>query len=162
MTTAKSLTSYIEEHEIEEANNVVLDQMQALTGKRELPRPCGPWLAVKIYIRPEELKKVKQEDGTEVTLYLPDQSRASDKWTNCVGLVVGMGPGAYTGKNPDGSDRFPEGPWCRVGDFVVFPRYESQVFMWRGIALMTIYDDKVQMVVSDPTEVQAGHSIDKF
>jgi len=162
MSAAKSKTSYIEDHEVEEANKVVADQMLALTGKAELPRPCGPWIAVKIYIRPEELKTITDDTGKTVTLYLPDQSRASDKWTNCVGLVVGMGPGAYTGQNADGSARFPEGAWCRIGDFVVFPRYEGQVFMWRGVAMMLIYDDKVQMVVADPTEVQAGHTIDKF
>ena len=158
----KSKTSYIEDHEVAEAEKVIAEEFAALTGKPGLPRPVGPWLAIKIYIRPEELKTITNDQGEKVTLYLPDASRASDKWTNCVGLVVGMGPAAYTGKNSDGSDRFPEGAWCRVGDFVVFPRYEGQVFMWRGVAMMLIYDDKVQMVVSDPTEVQAGHTVDKL
>ena len=48
---------------------------------------------------------------------------------------------------------------AKIGDWVVFPRYESQVFSWRGVAMMTIYDDAVQMVVDDPSEVLAGHKV---
>lgn len=158
----KSATSYIEEHEEAEAIKVVSDQFKEITGKAELPRPCGYKIAVKIYIRPEEIKTIKGDDGVERTLWLPNQSRDSDKWTNCVGLVVGVGPQAYKGKNPDGTDKYPEGPWCKVGDFVIFPRYESQVFMWRGVAMMNINDDVVQMVVSDPRDVVSGHTIDKY
>lgn len=157
----KSQTSYIEEHEEAEAIQVVTEQFKALTGKAELPRPCGYKLAVKIYIRPEELKTITDDTGKQVTLYLPDRSRQSDKWMNCVGLVCGVGPGAYTGKNADGTDKYPEGPWCKVGDWIIFPRHESQVFMWRGVAMMNINDDAVQQVVDDPTDVQAGHTIDK-
>jgi len=157
----KSATSLIEEHEESEAIKVVTEQFKDLTGHAELPRPCGYKLAVKIYIRPEELKTIDTPEGKK-TLYLPHQSRDSDKWTNCVGLVVGVGPGAYKGKNPDGSDKYPEGPWCKIGDWVIFPRYESQVFMWRGVAMMNINDDAVQQVVGDPRDVQAGHTIDKY
>lgn len=156
-----SKTSMIEPHEELEARAVVADEFFKLTGTNILPRPCGPWLAVKIFIRPDEIKTIKDKSGKEVTLYLPQVSQAQDKYANCVGLVMAVGPGAYKGNNPDGSPRFPEGPWCKVGDWIVFPRYESHVFMYKGVAMMTIYDDKVQMVVPDPTWVQAGHTVDK-
>lgn len=147
----KSATSYIEEHEEEAAVELIKVQMEAMTKRAELPRPCGPKIAVKIYIRPKEIGNTG--------LVRTDASLEGDKWTNTVGLVVGMGAGCYKGKNPDGSEKFPEGPWCKIGDWVIFPRYESQVFSWRGVAMMTIYDDAVQMVVDEPAEVLAGHKV---
>jgi len=147
----KSATSYIEEHEEAEAVRLIKAQFKEMTKRAELPRPCGSKIAVKIYVRPEEIG--------DTGLILPDSVRAGDKWTNCVGLVCGMGQDAYSGKDQFGNERFPTGPWCKIGDWVVFPRYESQVFSWRGVAMMTIYDDAVQMVVDDPSEVLAGHKV---
>lgn len=157
-----SLTSFIEPHEESEAKALMAAEFERMTGTNILPRPCGPWLAVKIYIRPDEIKTITNDKGEQVSLYLPKISQDQDKYANCVGLVMAVGPGAYKGNNPDGTPRFPEGPWCKVGDWVVFPRYESHVFMYKGVAMMTIFDDKVQMVVPDPSWVVAGHTVDKM
>ncbi len=62
--------SNIEEHEEAEAKALIDQHFIEMTGKPFDMRPAGYLVAVKIYVRPEELKTITQEDGTEVTLYL--------------------------------------------------------------------------------------------
>lgn len=156
-----SSTSYIEPHEELQARSAVAAEFHAITGSAELPRATGYYLALKLHIRDEELVSGVDKNGKEFKLIRPQQSLDEDKYQSVVGLVVSVGPQAYKGKNVDGSERFPEGPFCKVGDFVVIPRYESFLVMWKGkIALAVLPDDKVMMVVQDPTDVAAPHMAD--
>lgn len=148
--------SYIEKHEEAEAIKLVEDQFEQLTGSRDLPRPCGYMIAVKIYVRPEEYKVVKGEDGVERTLWLPQVAQEADKYQQCVGLVVGLGPQAFKG------ERFGDQPWCKVGDWVVLPRYESQLLSFKGIAVALLVDEKVMMVVDGPQSIQHISQADKI
>jgi co-chaperonin GroES (HSP10) len=64
-------------------------------------------------------------------------------------FVVAMGPDAYADKT-----RFPNGPSCSVGDFVlVRPNTGTRVKI-HGRELRIINDDSVQAVVEDPRGVQ--------
>ena len=40
------------------------------------------------------------------------------------GIVAGIGPAAYNPKD----DRFPSGPWCQIGDRVLYARYAGKPF----------------------------------
>ena len=45
------------------------------------------------------------------------------------GLVLAMGPHCYD------KEKFPEGPWCKKGDWVIFARYAGSTNpdrRWRG------------------------------
>lgn len=153
--------SHIEPHEEEEAKNLVNQQLFEITGKPGAPNVCGYLVAIKVYVRPEDIKTILNDKGETVKLYR-SMAHDQDRFTSGVGLVVGVGPQAYKGKDQFGNERFPEGPWCKVGDWVVFPRYESTQMSWRNIPLVTVADEKVCMVVADPTDVRFGDiSMDK-
>ena len=108
-------------------------------------------MALKIYVRAEELKTIKRDDGTEATIYLPDIVRAEDKFQSCAALVCAMGPEAYQG------DKYKDsGPWCKVGDWVMIPRYEATALSYRGVAMALLPDDRILAVIADPTDVDSA------
>jgi len=64
-------------------------------------------------------------------------------------FVVAMGPDCYGDK-----DRFPTGPWCKVGDFVlVRPNAGTRVEI-HGTEMRVINDDSVEAVVLDPRGIR--------
>ena len=149
--------SNIEPHEEAEAQKFIDAQFIEMTGQPFDMRPAGYLVAVKIYIRPEELKTIKKEDGTEVTLYLPDTVRAEDKYSSVSALVCAVGPEAYQGEKFERS-----GPWCKVGDWILIPRYESTMVSYRGVAVALLPDDRVMAVIAGPEDVASGKSAGDF
>jgi co-chaperonin GroES (HSP10) len=149
--------SNIEPHEESLAKQFIDEQFIEMTGQPFDMRPAGYLVAVKIYIRPEELKTIKKEDGTEVTLYLPDTVRAEDKYSSVSALVCAVGPEAYQGEKFERS-----GPWCKVGDWILIPRYESTMVSYRGVAVALLPDDRVMAVISGPEDVESGKSAGNF
>jgi len=149
--------SNIEPHEEALAQQFIDQQFIEMTGQPFDMRPAGYLVAVKIYIRPEELKTIKKEDGTEVTLYLPDTVRAEDKYSSVSALVCAVGPEAYQGEKFERS-----GPWCKVGDWILIPRYESTMVSYRGVAVALLPDDRVMAVISGPEDVESGKSAGNF
>lgn len=97
--------------------------------------------AVKIYVRPDEIKVGK--DGK--ALYLPDMVRAEDRYQSCVGLVVALGPQAFVDK-----DGAPRGSSYRVGDWITFPRTDIMRMDFCGIPLGILTDDRAVIVTTDP------------
>jgi co-chaperonin GroES (HSP10) len=149
--------SNIEPHEEALAKQFIDEQFMEMTGKPFDMRPAGYLVAVKIYIRPEELKTITQEDGTQVTLYLPDTVRAEDKYSSVSALVCAVGPEAYQGEKFERS-----GPWCKVGDWILIPRYESTMVSYRGVAMALLPDDRVMAVITGPEDVASGKSAGDF
>lgn len=60
-------------------------------------------------------------------------------------FVVKLGDTAYTDK-----DRFPTGPWCKEGDFVLTRAYAGTRLKIHGREFRLINDDTVEAVVQDP------------
>ena len=149
--------SNIEPHEEELAKQFIDEQFIEMTGQPFDMRPAGYLVAVKIYIRPEELKTIKKEDGTEVTLYLPDTVRAEDKFSSVSALVCAVGPEAYQGEKFERS-----GPWCKVGDWILIPRYESTMVAYRGVAMALLPDDRVMAVITGPEDVESGKAANNY
>lgn len=149
--------SNIEPHEEDLAKQFIDEQFVEMTGQPFDMRPAGYLVAVKIYIRPEELKTIKKEDGTEVTLYLPDTVRAEDKFSSVSALVCAVGPEAYQGEKFERS-----GPWCKVGDWILIPRYESTMVSYRGVAMALLPDDRVMAVITGPEDVESGKAANNY
>jgi co-chaperonin GroES (HSP10) len=149
--------SNIEPHEEELAKQFIDEQFIEMTGQPFDMRPAGYLVAVKIYIRPEELKTIKKEDGSEVTLYLPDTVRAEDKFSSVSALVCAVGPEAYQGEKFERS-----GPWCKVGDWILIPRYESTMVSYRGVAMALLPDDRVMAVITGPEDVESGKAANNY
>ena len=85
--------------------------------KNKLPVPTG-W---RILVLPFKGKK-KTKGGI---LYSDEQIDRQQLATVC-GNVLAVGPQAYTG------EKFPDGPWCKVGDWVIFARYAGSRFKIEG------------------------------
>jgi co-chaperonin GroES (HSP10) len=47
-------------------------------------------------------------------------------------------------------DKFPSGPWCEQGDFVITRAYSGTRFKIHGREFRLINDDQVEAVVEDP------------
>ena len=62
-----------------------------------------------------------------------------------VGVVVDMGEQAYNDK-----ERFPSGPWCKEGDFVLVRPHAGTRLKIHGKEFRIINDDSVEGVVEDP------------
>jgi co-chaperonin GroES (HSP10) len=67
-----------------------------------------------------------------------------------MGIVVDMGAGAYGDK-----ERFPEGPWCKEGDYVMFRMNTGTRFKVNGKEFRLMNDDSVEAVIPDPKGVMA-------
>jgi co-chaperonin GroES (HSP10) len=136
--------SFIEDHEEQEAKEFIEKHLGF-----PAPRMAGYHMAVKIYVRPEDIHTfVDENTGETKSIYLPHTVTAHDKYRSCTALIVSMGPEAYK------HERFKEsGPWCKVGDWVVIPRNEGTQVNYRGVPMQFIPDDRVLAIVEDPTHV---------
>lgn len=152
--------SRIQPWEENAAKKLINDQFMEMTGKSFTMSPGGYMIAVKIFVRPEELKKVKGPDGKEVVIYRA-MTYDDDKYQSVSALVCATGPDAYKGENRDGTPRYTN-PWCKVGDWVVIPRHECFLISYRGVAMGILPDDKIIAVIDDPTDVMAPHLADRI
>ena len=62
-----------------------------------------------------------------------------------VGMVIKLGPDSYNDKN-----RFPSGPSCKEGDWIIMRSYSGTRFKIHGKEFRLINDDSVEAVVEDP------------
>ena len=68
-----------------------------------------------------------------------------DTVMSTIGLVLDVGGEAYSDK-----DRFPSGPWCKQGDYVMFRMNTGTRFKVRGKEYRLMNDDSIEAVVADP------------
>jgi co-chaperonin GroES (HSP10) len=113
------------------ANKVEDEQLKA-----KLPEPSGYRLLIAV---PEISEK------TEGGVFMPEQLKKAEETASIVGFVVKSGPEAYSDTN-----KFPSGPWCKEGDFVIFRSYSGTRFKVLGKEFRLINDDTVEAVVEDP------------
>ncbi|MFB1501917.1 co-chaperone GroES [Thiocapsa sp. N5-Cardenillas] len=104
--------------------------------KARLPEPSGYRLLIAI---PEVSEK------TEGGVFMPDGLKKAEETASIIGFVVKAGPEAYGDEN-----KFPNGPWCKEGDFVIFRSYSGTRFKVLGKEFRLINDDTVEAVVEDP------------
>mgnify|MGYP003127427070 FL=1 len=71
-----------------------------------------------------------------------------DTVMSTIGLVLDVGGEAYSDK-----DRFPSGPWCKQGDYVMFRMNTGTRFKVRGKEYRLMNDDSIEAVVADPRGV---------
>ena len=107
----------------------------------QLPKPVGYRILVALP-QPKETF-----DGSSVLK--TESAKSQDHIMSIIGLVVDMGSGAYADK-----DRFPDGAWCKEGDFVMFRMNSGTRFTIGGVEYRLMNDDSVEAVVADPTGIQ--------
>lgn len=101
-----------------------------------IPEPSG----YKLLIKPLEVK-----EKTDSGIYMPDALKQAEQTASVIGFVVKAGPDAYGDK-----DKFPNGPYCKEGDFVIFRSYSGTRFKIEKQEFRLINDDTVEAVVDDP------------
>jgi len=107
--------------------------------KSQLPEPKG-W---KILIA-----MPKADEKTDGGIVKASQTIKDEEVSNICGYVMKLGPECYKDAN-----RFPSGPWCKTGDWVVFRAYSGTRMKMYGQEFRLINDDTVEAVVDDPTGV---------
>jgi co-chaperonin GroES (HSP10) len=89
------------------------------------------------------------EEATEGGIIKSAQSQHEESIGTIVGWVMSMGPDAYVNYQ-----RFPNGPYCQVGDWVVFRAFSGTRIKIHGREFRLINDDTVEAVVEDPRGVE--------
>ena len=85
------------------------------------------------------------DDKYESGLIKADKTKNIEEHSTVVLFVIKMGDMAYADK-----DRFPTGPWCKEGDFVITRAYSGTRIKIHGKEFRIINDDTVEAVVDDP------------
>jgi co-chaperonin GroES (HSP10) len=108
----------------------------------QLPKPIGYRLLIALPQAPETY------EGTQRSLRRI-RSVTSDHIMSIIGLVVDMGDQCYS--DPD---RFPTGPWCKPGDYVMFRMNSGTRFRMGDTEYRLMNDDSIEAVVADPRGIQ--------
>jgi co-chaperonin GroES (HSP10) len=107
--------------------------------KDKLPQPTG-WRMLVLPFRMSEKSKGGVLFGTET---IDKQQVASQ-----CGNVLAMGSECYKDK-----ERYPSGPWCKVGDWVVFARYAGSRIQIEGGEVRLLNEDEVLATVKNPEDI---------
>lgn len=105
----------------------------------QLPKPTGYKLLIAL---PDP------EEKTEGGIIKASQTLQAEEIGSIVGFVLEMGPDAYQSQ-----DRFPTGPYCKKGDWIMMRSYSGTRFKVHGKEFRLINDDSVEAVVEDPRGV---------
>ena len=107
---------------------------------RQLPRPSGYHIVCAI---PEI--ELEYDRG----IVKADQTIHQEEVLTTVLFVVDLGPDCY--KDPS---KFPSGPWCNKGDFVLVRPNSGSRLVIHGREFRMINDDTVEGVVDDPRGIK--------
>ena len=105
----------------------------------KLPEPTG-W---RILVLPFKMKE-KTKGGILITDDVIERSQVA---STC-GLVLKVGPDAYKD-----TERYPKGPWCKKGSWVVFARYAGSRMKIDGGEVRLLNDDEVLATVENPEDI---------
>ena len=103
----------------------------------KLPVPTG-W-RILVYL----LNKRKTKGG----ILLADETVERSQVASTCGLVLDMGPHCYD------KERYPEGPWCKKGDWIIFARYAGSRIKIDGGEIRLLNDDEVLATVENPEDI---------
>jgi co-chaperonin GroES (HSP10) len=105
----------------------------------QLPKPQGYKILIAL---PEP------DEKTEGGIIKAKQTIQLEELGSIVGFVMSLGPDAYADKK-----RFPNGPYCKEGDFIIMRSYSGTRIKIHGKEFRLINDDSVEAVVDDPRGV---------
>ena len=105
----------------------------------KLPIPTG-W---RILVLPH-----RGQGKTKGGVLLSDKTVEETQIATNVGLVLAVGPDAYNDK-----ERFPNGPWCKEKDWVIFARYAGSRLNIEGGELRILNDDEILGTTDDPESI---------
>jgi co-chaperonin GroES (HSP10) len=119
---------------------LVPDKSEEEAGNDYVPVPKGYRMLIAMPVVSEK---------TEGNIFLPDNHRAREETASIIGQVVDMGGDCYKDVG-----KFPNGPWCETGDWIMFRSYAGTRFKIGEREFRLINDDTVEAVVKDPRHIK--------
>jgi co-chaperonin GroES (HSP10) len=107
--------------------------------KDHLPKATG-WRVIVLPYRGAR----KTKGGIE----LADQTLERQQLTTTCAYVLAVGPLAYKDEA-----KFPTGPWCKEGDWIIFGRYAGARMAIDGGEIRILNDDEILATISDPEDI---------
>jgi co-chaperonin GroES (HSP10) len=104
---------------------------------RQLPDPKGWKLLCAV---PDVVETFENSSIVKAGQFMKQEEHATT-----VLFVMKVGPDAYKD-----TTKFPSGPWCKEGDFVLVRTYSGTRFKIYGKEFRVINDDMIEAVVQDP------------
>ena len=104
-----------------------------------LPDPTGWRMLVLPY---------RGQGKTKGGVLLTDETMQERSYTTVTGLVLKMGPDCYKDET-----RYPNGPWCKVNDWIIFGRYAGSRFGIEGGEVRILNEDEIIAVVKDTEDI---------
>ena len=105
-----------------------------------LPTPSGYRILL-------ALPEVKEK--TDGNIILTEKHRNDEQVASVVGFVVKIGPDAYKD-----TAKFPNGPWCKEGDWVICRTYSGTRIRIHGKEFRFVNDDTIDGIIEDPRGVE--------
>ena len=133
------LDAYKTKEEIKETR-LDADEVSKNTSLLEkLPNPTGWRLLVLPYAGPKK---------TKGGILLTETTSETIQMTTVCAYVLKVGDLAYKDK-----EKFPNGPWCEKGDWVIFGRYAGSRFKIDGGEVRLLNDDEIIAKINDPEDI---------
>ena len=131
----ESLAVVKNEPEEEKVEEIEIDESEARKAS-QMPKPKGYKILIAL---PEP------DEKTDGGIIKSSQTIYNEEVGSIGGFVLEMGPDAYANHG-----RFPTGPFCKKGDWIVMRSYSGTRFLVHGREFRLINDDSVEAVVEDP------------
>ena len=128
-----------EQSSILKPNNKLVGLKSSKKESPKLPRPTG-W---RMLVLPFKMK-----EKTKGGVILAEDTLERQQVASQVGLVMAMGPQCYKDK-----ERYPEGPWCKEKDWVMFARYAGSRIKIDGGEMRLLNDDEVLATIDSPEDI---------
>jgi len=123
----------------------VTDEKEVKIDMNSLPELPG----FHILVQPVSIKK-KTKGG----IILPDKVKDDIAYLTTVGKVLKLGDLAYKD-----TEKFPNGQWCKSGDYVCYGKFSGQKFVYKGVKLLLLFDDQIIMKVSEPALLDPTYNL---
>ena len=104
-----------------------------------IPRPTGWRIAILPY---------RGAEKTKGGIVLAEETQRKTQLGTICGYVLRMGDLAYKDES-----KFPNGPWCQEGDWIIFGRYAGSRIQIDGGEIRILNDDEILGVINDPEDI---------
>ena len=121
-------------------NNKLVGVKKSKKEEPKLPKPTG-WRTFSFTFQDER-------EQLKVDYILAETTLERQQVASQVGLVMAMGPQCYKDK-----ERYPEGPWCKEKDWVMFARYAGSRIKIDGGEMRLLNDDEVLATIDSPEDI---------
>ena len=120
-------------------NNDLIGVKKSKKEEPKLPKPTG-W---RLLVLPFKMK-----EKTKGGLVLAETTLERQQVASQVGLVMAMGPQCYKDE-----ERYPNGPWCKEKDWIMFARYAGSRIKIEGGEMRLLNDDEVLATIDSPEDI---------